>query len=457
MRDDTAAAQVLGLLTAGLLFLGVVGVLLAKSAEPGTDSNLDGPTESAARDRQVLTLADLAATQGTGVAGADGLQRLGLATDNGSLDPARLEALRDASLSASLANGKLDYPDARAGLGLPFGQEFHVSVRRTANATAASVPILDGLRTAYIGDWTSLASVTVPLGTPLSMQNAAQAKLNLTMFSATATERAAIRGLGVDFNDRVFVSTLAPTILVDLPFPLADPPLLQYLNLPLFEGDVYPDVKSYLDANLPNRLSHYDLLIVGSGAQHSALTGNAVKQGIANWVLAGGRLVVLGSDASNYQWLQPMFATSVDAVSGAVTAANPNHPILASPYDLAWEGYNTHGLAWDIKKTGGGAHYDDFEHVLVQGGKDVLAVSEPGGFGSGFVVLSSVRPRELAPTEANHFLVNLFQPEVIEPFADLEYGPPIPDDRPVAAALRTLTLWENGAPATVEIRLFLWG
>ncbi len=458
-RDSSGAAQVLALLTAGLLFIGIISVLLFQAAQPGKDSSLGAANDAAGRDRDADTLAQLlAGSAGAGWAGgADSAQRLGLLAANGSaLDPARIAALQGASNTASLANGKLDYPDARTGLGLAPGQDFHLRITQTATSGSSGV-ILNGVRTAYIGDWTSLASVTVPLGTSQQIQDAAQTKLNLTMFATTATERDMLKGLGLTFNNRVYLGPLAPTVLVDLPTPIPDAPILTYLNLPLIQGDVYPDIKSYIDANLPGRLANYDLLVIGSGIDQSTLTASAVKNGIGNWVLAGGRLMVLGSDSSNYQWLQPIFQSSVASVSGAVTAASPIPAALTTPFNLAWATYNTHNLAWDIKKTGGGAHYNDFDHLVTQGGYDVLAISHKGGFGNGYVVLSSFRPRELSSTEASHLMTNLIQYKGAPQNYTVDYGPAIPTDLPVSGAQRTAIVWDPIAGrTTLRLDLFVW-
>ncbi|MCA1811013.1 MAG: hypothetical protein LC623_03260, partial [Halobacteriales archaeon] len=156
-------------------------------------------------------------------------------------------------------------------------------------------------------------------------------------------------------------------------------------------GDVYPDVKGYIDANLAGRLAGYDLLVVGSGVDQSSLTANAVKSAIRDWVLAGGTLVVLGSDKSNYQWMQPLFDSGIKTANGAASAPDPSHPLLQEPHTLDWPNYNDHSLGWDIKT-------DGFSDVIVKDGQDVMAVSDDGSLGSGRVILTTYLPREIAAT-----------------------------------------------------------
>jgi hypothetical protein len=460
-KREEAASQALAFIVAGLLFLGVVAFLLTRSALPGNSRTLGEANNDAGQDRDADTLADLlAASTGNGWAsGADAVTRLGLGAVNGSgLDESHLQALQGALVTSSAANGKVDYPDARAGLAIPANQDFHLKVRQVGNAANGGGVVLNGVRTAYIGHWTSLASITVPLGTSQQIQASAQTQLNQTMLAAAGTERQMLKGLGLTFNDRVFISTISPTILVDLPSPTPDSPILTYLNLPLIAGDVYPDVKSYITANLPGRLSNYDLLVIGSQVDQSSMTPASVKTAIATWVNAGGRLLVLGSDAANYQWLQPIFSVSIVSSTGAVTAPNPQVAALTTPWALNWPTYNTHGLAWSLATNGAGAHYNDFDHVLVQSGSDVLAVSHKGVFGSGYIVLSSFRPGELSATEANHFMANMIVYKGTPAVLDLDYGPDLPQNLPVSASTRSTYTWDSvGGRMALQVTLYTWG
>lgn len=456
---DAALATVASLLAALPVFLAAVAGLVLTASGPGQDA---APVGEAAQEVRADGLADrLVASPGVGwPAGPDAVQRLGLGAANGSgLQQSSIDALKGA-LAASAANGKVDYDDARASLGMQGNRQFHLHVEPVA---LPSIVVASGssLRVGYVADWASLPTVLVPSSTPASaMPGEADARLNATMAGQTVLERQALAGLGLRFTDRVYVGPAAPAVLVDEPSPSADRPLVEVLGVPALEGDVYPDVKSSIDANLPGRLARHDLLIVGSGVDQSTLTSSAVKEGIRDWVLAGGTLVVLGSSGQNYQWLQPLFSTGVTTVNGVATAEDVSHPLLREPHALAWTQYDAHGRGWDIKSQGSGAHYDDFSHVVVQGGEDLLAVSKDGAFGDGRIILTTYMPREVAGTlgvtEAMRFLENVVL------YADrsrlyLEYGPPAPAGLAVSVAVRQSWLWDRRlgqVPVRVEVRLW---
>lgn len=460
IHDEEATGQVISLIVAGAIFLAAVATVLVVSQGAAREAGL-GETSKRV---EAASLADiLVGSAGVGWdSDPDTLQRLGLLAGNGSgLDPESLEALRGAVMAAS-DNDKVDYEEAQRSLGMdPDGTAgFHVRIYPVGLDDLAVSP---DLSLGYIGDWTSLASVKValPVGSTESMAVKANAQLNATMFASTISERQALRTLGVDFTDRVYITALTPTILVDYNFPLPDLPLLQVLNLPLLEGDVYPDDKSYLETVLPSRLAQYDVLIVGSGVDHGNLVKNTIKDGIRDWVLAGGTLIVLGSADKSTAWLNPLLNVGVDTVNGAPTAPDIAHPLLKEPNDLAWTAYDSHGQGWDIQESGAVAAYEDFSHVIIQDGEDVLAVSKQAAFGTGRVILTTYHARDIAgaisPTEASAFLENMVT------YADrsllyLDYGATVPADQPVALAVRQSWLWDDVyGQVPVRIEVLAWG
>jgi hypothetical protein len=370
-----------------------------------------------------------------------------------------MDALKGGTAS-SASNGKVDYPEALASLGLdPSGDSgFHIRIYPVSTLQGATP------KTAYIADWTSLVTVKVASSTPQSqMPSEANVQLNLSMAANTIKERQALRDVGARFNNRVYVTTTTPTILVDYPNPLPDLPMLTVLNVPLLEGDVYPDSKTYLDSVLAGRLTRdrYDVLVIGSGVDHSTLNGGAVKTAVKNWVLAGGSLVVLGSDEKSTAWLSPLLNAGVATVNGAPVAPDVSHPLLKEPNVLAWTAYDTKGQAWDIQASGGVAAYQDFSHVVLQGGDDALAVSKQAAFGQGQVILTTYRARDIAvaqgQTEADHFTENMLS------YSDrsrlyLDYGGTVPVDQPVSLAVRESWVWDpvyGQVPERIEV--LAWG
>jgi hypothetical protein len=460
-KDDQGTGQVVTFLVAGAIFLAAVGTVLVVSQGAATEP---GETRESVKSVEATGLADiLVGSTGIGwESDPDGIDRLGLLATNGSgLDPDSLDALRGAMEDAT-DNGKVDYEEALLSLG--FDPEdsagFHLRIY-PVGLDELTVPT--DLRVAYIADWTSLASVSValPVGTSEAMAVKANVALNTTMLASTIYERQAIRALGVDFLDRVYITTGTPTILIDYSFPLPDLPMLGVLGIPLLEGDVYPDHKAYLDTVLAGRLEEYDVVVVGSGVDHSNLIKNEIKDGIRDWVLDGGTLIVLGSADKSTAWLNPLLNVGLSTVNGAPTAPDIAHPLLKEPNELAWTGYDTHDQGWDIQESGAVAAYEDFSHVVIQDGEDVLAVSKEGSFGDGRVILTSYHARDIAGSmsqdEATAFLENMIT------YADrsslyLDYGGMVPADQPVALAVRQSWLWDEVyGQVPIRIEVLAWG
>jgi hypothetical protein len=450
--DRNAVGQVVAFLVAGVIFVAATAAILVATRSSGGN---DHGSHEASQQTQANRLADLlVGSPGVGWnLGNDHILRLGLQATNGSgLQQSSLDALRGALMTSAL-NGKVDYPDARQSLALSGTQDFHIRMYPVAlSSVYQSAAYRQHI--AYIGDWSSLPSVTVSLGTPAGEQAAAQARMNLTMAGASTSERTALRELGLNFVDKVFIGPSAPTVLVNQIPPLPAIPLLTALNLPSIPGDVYPDIKSYLDANLPGQLANYDLLVVGSDVDQSSLTTGGTKFAISNWVQAGGTLIVLGTGNLNYQWLQPLFGAGVKTANGAASAPDPSHPLLQDPFVLNWQQYDDHSQGWSIKSPG-------FTFVITQGPDGALALSNDGAFGSGRVILTTYEVDEIAAslgqTEANHFLDNLFL-YTNHGNLFLEYGPIQPDNAPVAVAVRQSYLFDDTlGQVPVRIEVHFWG
>lgn len=462
-RDTDATSQVIAFIVAGAIFMASVGAVLLASQGAAADPTAP---DDAVRTRDAKSLVDmLVGSPGVaGESGPDGLIRLGFAAHNGSgLQQSSLDALRGAGMVADGGNGLVDYEEAQRSLGLSPGgaQEFHLRIYPVLPKDSADNAGTT-LRVAYVADWASIATAKVPMGTPTDqMIQQANAQLNLTMAAGTDLERNALDGIGLDFNNQVYYTgTTAPIVVVDMPDSKPDRPILEAVNEPFLDGDVYPDDKAYLTATLPGRLAQYDILVIGSGVDHSSLTPDAIKNGIRDWVLGGGELVVLGTESTG-SWLQPLFHVGQDSANGAPSATDSGHPLLHQPYDLAWTSYDNHGKAWDIKSQGSGARYEDFSHVVMADGGTILAISNEGAFGTGRIVLSNYLVREIAASfgaaEASHFFINII---AMEEHKDLylDYGPAIP--KGVASAVAVRQSWlDGGALGTVPMRVevHVWG
>lgn len=238
----------------------------------------------------------------------------------------------------------------------------------------------------------------------------------------------------------------------------------------LISGDKYVDTKEGTE-DLANRLFKsqsklcYQLLVVGSNVAHNAMTSAGVKYKIADWVAAGGTLVVLGSSGGNVEWLQPVGGQGLRSASGGIGAPDPTHPILTSPDRLAYKSYKDPGQAWELKEK----NADDYTHVLVrdqtqQGSNDMLAVSEAGVFGKGTVILSAYMPFDLMDgnspgerEEGKRLLHNLVSQAYSQLYVD--FGPAIPPGAQVASTSRLALVPHPlvpGALTQIEILMYVF-
>ena len=224
------------------------------------------------------------------------------------------------------------------------------------------------------------------------------------------------------------------------------------------EGDVFSD-----DTNGPSDLvgllGRYTTLVVGSEVSQTALNPAAVKYGIAQWVQEGGNLVVLGTYNRESRWLEPVYHAAQNTANGGISAPDPTHPILLAPNRLSYDRYLDRARAWDVDNDA------PFTHVLSRAGSngksqdDTLAVSHPGAYNNGTVVLTSYIPGSLTSpqddAEAKRLLHNLLSQSYTMLF--LDYGPPIPSGVPVGSDSRLAAVEHPNVPgAVVEVRLVMY-
>lgn len=233
-------------------------------------------------------------------------------------------------------------------------------------------------------------------------------------------------------------------------------------------GDVYPDLKRSMNTDLVDALTEpdgspdytYNLMIVGSNVDHRAMTSASAKYAIRDWVLGGGTMMVFGSDEQSIQWLQPLFHASLETASGGLYTPDADHPVLHVPNKLDHAGYQ-YSTQWGYNA---GAD-TSFTHVIAtEGGGDVLAVGNPGAFGSGRVLLSSWRPYALVAEQAEScppvltaddpceslFLVHNMM-TIAYRYLYLDYGPPIPEDANSGAMLRVMSVYHPELEQTIAL------
>lgn len=232
---------------------------------------------------------------------------------------------------------------------------------------------------------------------------------------------------------------------------------------PGHDGDVYVDEQSVLSDHLTEHLSDYDVLVVGSNVDHNEMTSGDVKWPIHDWVTEeGGHLVTLGNEDPNTQWLQPLYGSGSTTASGGVSTPDPTHPVLHNPEELHYESYDDHDTAWKLR-SGADEYYTHVIQKDATGGhtEDTLAVSEPGAFGNGSVVLASYNLTALTDPqdedESKKFLRNMVLESYHMVFVD--YGPTIPEGAVVVSDKRLAMVPHSSLPAEeVEVKalLYVW-
>lgn len=222
-------------------------------------------------------------------------------------------------------------------------------------------------------------------------------------------------------------------------------------------GDVFGD-ESNGPSELTSVLSRYTLIIIGSEVKQTALTPATTKRALADWVQAGGNLVVLGTKSQVSEWLEPIYSAAQVNANGGISAPDPTHPILVTPNRLDYQRYMDRGRAWEIDKD------QPFTHVLNRGASgnsmmDTMTVNAPGSLGNGTVVLTSYMAGALTepqdPVEAKKFITNLISQSYTMLF--LDYGPSIPDGVPVGSAQRLVAVPHPNVPgAVVEVKIIMY-
>lgn len=450
MRDE-GVGQVVSFLVASILVVSVSAVVII-----GFRSTAD--TEDRVDSLQAQALLDqLVKHQGKNWAsGPDALTAMGLAGPDGGLDEAKLDALRGA-LEDSYANGKVDHAEFRDLLDIPDDLNYRFTVR-PAQHTLIESSQYPYTKVVYIGHWVGPLEATVPLATSSEMLAAADAQLNLQQSADSLLERQILVDLGFDFDDQVALYPGEPAIGISS-LPLV-PDLLEYLGYSSRPGDVLPDDGQYLSNHIQDAIADADLLIVGSNVRQQELNPAAVNTAIADWVTAGGALIVLGSEQANGQWLQPLFHLDFQSLSGPIQVPNPGHPVLTAPNTLHYEDYDEGVIGLGFKHKGTNANYELFDKVLVNGEESTLSLSLPGAAGDGVVVSVAYELAKLADAfgvaEAGNLLQNLVE-YTFMPDLYLVYGSDVPERTPTAdAQMLTVVRDPDQARVPVYAEILIW-
>lgn len=243
-------------------------------------------------------------------------------------------------------------------------------------------------------------------------------------------------------------------------------------------GDIYPDDNAVLSDRLPavledtngdSILTNYNMLFMGTNVDHRTLTSASVKLTIRDWVLAGGTLVVFGSDNQAVQWLEPLFHVALQSAGAGVSTPDSSHPVLHTPNEIDYASMDPHGTAWHFNRDEDKQY---FSHVVVSGSDDVLSVSNPGAFGNGRIVLTSWQPYDAtlgapgadcapATLEATCAGLQLIGNFITIGYSDLylDYGPEVLASVPQGVSSRIAFVYhpELERPVDVHVLVYVFG
>lgn len=237
-------------------------------------------------------------------------------------------------------------------------------------------------------------------------------------------------------------------------------------------GDVFRDTKEDTARTLGYQqgsgvIDNYDIVIIGSAVDTNALEAQ-FPEDLRTWVDGGGTLVAFGSP-HGAQWLRRSSAFEIqytDAAGQPISTPDTTHPLLHSPDELRFRDYKNDARAYSMEDS----LFEGYSHVMVKDGtltsdssEDLLALSDPGAYARGTVILTSFYPTDLFASgsaeeellEAKKFINNLLSRRYQQ--IQLDYGPPIPSGTAVESVTRLVVVPHPEEPrAFVEIRLVLY-
>lgn len=216
--------------------------------------------------------------------------------------------------------------------------------------------------------------------------------------------------------------------------------------------------KCQANSNTP-RLDITNVLVVGSNVDHSEMTKGQFTNPLRDWVEAGGLLIVFGSPDGTTQWMKNIFKVGDKASSGSLNTPDVNHPLLTVSDQLNYHEYDNKERAWDF--AGNSGSFDEyFGSVVKQGDDPVTAISDPGAFGEGTVIITTWLPYDIfgdgsaTAGDEGRMMVNNF---LMQGYRDLflDYGPEIPRGVEVIPAFKRAQI-EHDEIGLVDLDIALY-
>lgn len=150
------------------------------------------------------------------------------------------------------------------------------------------------------------------------------------------------------------------------------------------------------DNTLDYNTTSYRALVVGSEFDHAALLADdgIVRTALTDWIVAGGRLLVLGTSRPDPDWLEGTFAVEGAPLSASALLADASdltHPLVTTPNELA-----VASLDWSAE-----SYLPTADYVTVLRGEEevspgvhapLLSVTRATARFDGAVMLATARP-----------------------------------------------------------------
>lgn len=220
--------------------------------------------------------------------------------------------------------------------------------------------------------------------------------------------------------------------------------------------DVYAATDGGVD-DLVGGLGLYNVLVVGSDADHAPLDRSRPRMDIRAWAEAGGGLVVLGSVDADPAWLHPMIG-DLDYVagSGSLEPVNASHALRATPHRLRVDAYAPEGgdAVWTTSSTPMSIAVRDADasRKLALGYRHI---------GDGIVALTTFQPAETDAdgevVEARELMANLVHVAATGA-TNLDYGlEPVFEARSASATRQVVVAHPRLGSVPSAVRVTVWG
>ncbi|HLE48043.1 MAG TPA: hypothetical protein VI818_07075 [Candidatus Thermoplasmatota archaeon] len=381
------------------------------------------------------------------------------------------------TLSLDQNPGVVDYPEARASLGLD-ADSFGFHVRGWPVLSNVRQMLRDGqrdpnMRVLYWADYTTTDSEgnkkpSAAAYTEIRfLSSLVQNFRNASQFTTTS--------VNVEYGDPTPASPIVGQVEYVAPAAVGQKP----------NGDIFPadkqaqttngqTIEEVLESALKAggssyTLSWYNIIVVGGGVDQGELNTNNIKRVLKDWVDAGGTVLNLGGDGTQ-SWTNPLWRIRQNGATDPPVDVS-DHPILNTPNQLNVDGFAPPLSTWNFN-LGAESNYAQVAVVAGTTGGDtqsLLAIGKPGQFGKGRVHITAWMPGALteestscatlsADTQCQglfliHNMLSLSYERLY-----IEFGPEPPETAETSSILRLATVYHPslGKDLNMAVQVFVF-